>query len=213
VLERLVGEIRESFRAPGLNPDSPGELLRALQAEGLQVEDTRSWTLEQLDHPGIPALLEYKKLARLLAAHGWNWLESWVRDGRLRSFFVPGGVVTGRWASNGGGALSVPAQMRGAVIADPGWRFVVADVAQLEPRVLAGMSGDTAMAEAARSTDREDACCIIDPSGAAWPLLDPGRATMMVQPFGAGSEPYGRALIWQARRRRRLQSSGRPGRG
>jgi DNA polymerase-1 len=30
---------------------------------------------------------------------------------------------------------------------------VVADVAQLEPRVLAGMSGDTAMAEAARATD------------------------------------------------------------
>jgi DNA polymerase-1 len=38
-------------------------------------------------------------------------------------------------------------------VADEGWRFVVADVAQLEPRVLAGMSRDAAMAEAARSTD------------------------------------------------------------
>jgi DNA polymerase-1 len=153
VLERLVAEIRESFCAPALNPDSPGELLRALQGAGLPVEDTRSWTLEQLDHPGIPALLEYKKLARLLAAHGWSWLETWVREGRFRSFFVPGGVVTGRWASNGGGALSVPAQVRPAAIADDGWRFVVADVAQLEPRVLAGMSGDAAMAEAARAAD------------------------------------------------------------
>jgi DNA polymerase-1 len=153
VLERLLVDIREAFAAPGLNADSPAELLRALQAAGLPVGDTRSWTLEQLDHPGIPALLEYKKLSRLLQANGWNWLDTWVRDGRFRSWFVPGGVVTGRWASNGGGALSVPTQVRPAATADDGWRFVVADVAQLEPRVLAGMSGDTAMAEAARSTD------------------------------------------------------------
>ena len=49
--------------------------------------------------------------------------------------------------------LSVPIQVRPAAVADDGWRLVVADVAQLEPRVLAGMSADTAMAEAARSTD------------------------------------------------------------
>jgi DNA polymerase-1 len=153
VLERLLAEIRAAFRAPGLNPDSPGGLLRVLQTAGLQVSDTRSWTLEQLEHPGIPALLEYKKLSRLLQANGWTWLESWVRGGRFRSYFLPGGVVTGRWASNGGGALSVPTQVRPAAVADDGWRFVVADVAQLEPRVLAGMSGDTAMAEAARSSD------------------------------------------------------------
>jgi DNA polymerase-1 len=153
VLERLAGEIRAALGAPALNLDSPGEVLRALQGAGLPVADTRSWTLEQVDHPGIPALLEYKKLSRLLQANGWNWLDSWVREGRFRSYFLPGGVVTGRWASNGGGALSVPVQVRPAAVADEGWRFVVADVAQLEPRVLAGMSRDAAMAEAARTTD------------------------------------------------------------
>ncbi|WP_369130845.1 bifunctional 3'-5' exonuclease/DNA polymerase [Modestobacter roseus] len=153
VLERLAADVRAALRAPELNPDSPGGLLRALQTAGLPVEDTRSWTLEQLDHPGVAPLLEYKKLSRLLAANGWNWLDTWVRGGRFRSVFVPGGVVTGRWASNGGGALSVPALIRPAAVADEGWRFVVADVAQLEPRVLAGMSRDTAMAEAARSAD------------------------------------------------------------
>ena len=47
----------------------------------------------------------------------------------------------------------MPTQVRPAAIADEGWRFVVADVAQLEPRVLAAMSGDTAMAGAARGAD------------------------------------------------------------
>ena len=152
-LERLLGEIRPALGAPDLNPDSPGELLRALRGAGLPVEDTRSWTLEQVDHGAVPALLEYRKLSRLLQANGWNWLDAWVRDGRFRSRFLPGGVVTGRWAATGGGALSVPTQIRPAAVADEGWRFVVADVAQLEPRVLAGMSGDVAMAEAARSSD------------------------------------------------------------
>ena len=131
--------------------------------------DTRSWTLEQVDHPAMPPLLEYRKLSRLLTANGWAWLDAWVREGRFRSFFVPGGVVTGRWASNGGGALSMPTQVRPAAIADEGWRFVVADVAQLEPRVLAGMSGDTAMAGAARGTDLYQG--IVDGRGGR----DPGR--------------------------------------
>ncbi|WP_240658858.1 DNA polymerase, partial [Microbacterium sp. CPCC 204701] len=43
--------------------------------------------------------------------------------------------------------------LREAVRADPGWRLVVADVAQLEPRVLAAMSGDLSLASAARGRD------------------------------------------------------------
>ena len=61
--------------------------------------------------------------------------------------------MTGRWASSGGGALQLPRQLRAAVRADPGWMLVVADVAQLEPRVLAAMSADRAMADAARGQD------------------------------------------------------------
>ena len=78
---------------------------------------------------------------------------TWVHDGRFRPVYVPGGVVTGRWASSGGGALQLPRQLRAAVAADPGWALIVADVAQLEPRVLAGMAGDMAMADAARGRD------------------------------------------------------------
>ncbi|WP_409331326.1 bifunctional 3'-5' exonuclease/DNA polymerase [Trujillonella humicola] len=153
VLEGLAAGIRAALRAPELNPDSPAELLRALRVAGLRVEDTRSETVERLEHPVAAPLLEYRRLSRLMTANGWAWLDAWVRAGRFRPVFLPGGVVTGRWASHGGGALSVPAAVRSAAVADDGWRLVVADVAQLEPRVLAAMSCDTAMAEAARSAD------------------------------------------------------------
>ncbi|PJJ72071.1 DNA polymerase-1 [Diaminobutyricimonas aerilata] len=152
-LERLADEVRRALDAPDLNPDSPPELVRALRRAGITVDSTRSHELKRIEHPVIPPLLEFKKLARLHTANGWHWLDTWVRDGRFRPVYVPGGVVTGRWASNGGGALQLPAQVRSAVIADPGWKLVVADAAQLEPRVLAGMSADTAMATAARASD------------------------------------------------------------
>jgi len=152
-LAALLQRIREALGALELNPDSPVELLKALNRAGLVVSSTRSWDLKRIDHPAIPPLLEYKKLARLLSANGWNWLDAWVRDGRFHPDYVVGGVVTGRWATNGGGALQLPKQIRGAVVADPGWKLVVADASQLEPRILAAMSGDERMAQAGRSTD------------------------------------------------------------
>lgn len=157
-LERLQEQVRTELAAPRLNPDSPVELLRALRGAGIEARTTRSWELREIEHPAIAPLLEYKKLARLHTANGWAWLDAWVHtdpDGRTRFHpeYVPGGVVTGRWATRGGGALQLPRQVRGAVVADPGWTLVVADVAQLEPRVLAAMARDERMAEAARGRD------------------------------------------------------------
>lgn len=152
-VEELAGRVRAALDAPDLNPDSPPSLLKALQRAGLLVTSTSSWELRQLEHPVIEPLLRYKKLSRLLTANGWTWLEAWVHDGRFRPDYVPGGVVTGRWATRGGGALQLPKQVRGAVVADPGWKLVVADAAQLEPRILTGLAADTAMAAAGRGKD------------------------------------------------------------
>ncbi|WP_344944462.1 bifunctional 3'-5' exonuclease/DNA polymerase, partial [Sphaerisporangium flaviroseum] len=136
-----------------VNPDSPQQIVKAFKSAGLAVSSTRSHVLKQVDHPAVAPLLAYKELARLYSFHGWTWAHQWVRGHRFHPEYVAGGVVSGRWATSGGGALQIPKVMRRVVVADDGWRLVVADGAQLEPRVLAAMAGDRGLARAAGEID------------------------------------------------------------
>ncbi|GAA3162171.1 bifunctional 3'-5' exonuclease/DNA polymerase [Planomonospora alba] len=151
-LQALADEVAAAFGTP-FNPDSPQQILKAFKAAGTPVPSTRAHDLRQVDHPGVAPLLAYKELARFHSFHGWAWADQWVRDDRFRPEYVVGGVVSGRWATSGGGALQIHKAMRRVVVADEGWTLVVADAAQLEPRVLAAMAGDRALARAAGQID------------------------------------------------------------
>ncbi len=153
VLQGLADRIREAFGGYDVNPDAPASIVRAFKRVGIEVSSSRRWVLKKVDHPAVALLVEYKELARLWAAHGWSWLDTWVSDGRFRPEYVVGGVVTGRWASRGGAALQIPRLLRQAVRADDGWRLVAADASQLEPRILAALSGDERLMEVCTDDD------------------------------------------------------------
>jgi DNA polymerase-1 len=158
-LQQLAIEVAQALdpagtpSQPPVNPDSPLELLRAFRRQGLLLNSTRAHELREIEHPAIEPLLRYKELARLHGAHGWAWRDLWVREGRFRPEYLPGGVVSGRWATKGGGALQIPRVMRACVVADPGWALVVADAGQLEPRILAALSADPGMVAATQDGD------------------------------------------------------------
>ncbi|MDH6113212.1 DNA polymerase-1 [Kitasatospora sp. MAP12-15] len=156
-LAELAAQLQHALGGRPFNPDSHSQVLRAFADQGIQLPSTRSWELRQVDHPAAELMIRYKELARIHAAHGWAWQDAWARGGRFRPEYVVGGVVSGRWASRGGGALQIPRILRGAVVADPGWELVVADAAQLEPRVLTALSGDTALARTAAGGDLYEA--------------------------------------------------------
>ncbi|MFD5634442.1 bifunctional 3'-5' exonuclease/DNA polymerase [Streptomyces sp. NPDC127077] len=147
-LAELTDEVSAAF-GRRVRPDLPADVVKAFAQAGIKVKSTRRWEIETIDHPAVKPLIEYKKLYRIWVAHGWSWLQDWVRDGRFRPEYLPGGTVTGRWVTNGGGALQIPKVIRRAVVADPGWRLVVADADQMEPRVLAAISRDPGLMEVA----------------------------------------------------------------
>ena len=152
VLAGLAAEIEAAFGFR-VNPDSPAELVAAFRRAGVPVRSTRAYVLREVAHPAVAPLLRYKELSRLHSANGWQFLADWVVGGRLRPEYVAGAVVSGRWGTRGGGALQIPKALRRAVVADPGWALVVADAGQLEPRILAALSGDRGMAAAAGPDD------------------------------------------------------------
>lgn len=190
LLEELADDVRRLLSAPGLNPDSRPDLLAALRRNDVDVPDTRASTLRAVEHPVVEPLLRYKKLAHLFQTNGWAWIDEWISGGRFRPVYQPAGSATGRWSSNGGGALSFPAQVRSAAVADEGWVLVVADVAQLEPRILAGMSGDRALARAARGADLYQA--MVD-DGAVRTRQD-AKLGLLGAMYGATSGESGRML-------------------
>ena len=149
-LTELADEVSAAF-GRRVRPDLPADVLKAFKSAGFQLKSTRRWELETIDHPAVAPLVEYKKLYRIYTANGWSWLHDWVHDGRFRPGFFPGGTVSGRWITNGGGGLQIPKVIRRAVVADPGWQLVVADASQLEPRILAAISRDPALMEVSSS--------------------------------------------------------------
>ncbi|WP_327415546.1 bifunctional 3'-5' exonuclease/DNA polymerase [Streptomyces sp. NBC_01233] len=147
-LAELADRVSAAF-GRRVRPELPADVIKAFAEAGFKLKSTRRWEIQELDHPAVEPLLAYKKLYRIYTAHGWGWLADWVHDGRFRPEFIPGGTLTGRWVTNGGGALQIPKVIRRAVVADPGWRLVVADADQMEPRVLAAISRDPAFMEVA----------------------------------------------------------------
>jgi DNA polymerase-1 len=169
---------------------NPAQVRVMLARIGLDLPDTRSWRLEPhaASLPPVAALLAWRKAERLSTTYGWSWLDRHVGvDGRLR----------GRWsAAEGAGRMSaqaglhnMPAELRPAVRADPGWVLVRADLGQVEPRVLAVVSADAALAAAAREAD------MYAPVAAALHSDRPtAKVAVLAAMYGQTSGPAGAAL-------------------
>jgi DNA polymerase-1 len=140
---------------PHVDLRSPEQVRDLLATIGLSLPDTRSWRLEPHARtlPAVAALLAWRKADRLETTYGWRWLDTHVgTDGRLRGRWYAADGGAGRMSA-GAGLHNLPAELRPAVRAEPGHVLVRADLGQIEPRVLAAVSGDQALAAAAQDAD------------------------------------------------------------
>ena len=148
VLRHAPGRERTDLR----NPAQVRDLLSSI---GVDVPSTRAWLLEPYrhTHPLVDALLTWRKDERIATTYGYRWLDEHVgEDDRLRGTWTACDGAAGRMTAQNG-LHNLPAALRPAICARPGHVFVRADLGQVEPRVLAVVSGDRAFAEATRSDD------------------------------------------------------------
>ncbi len=133
---------------------NPTQVKAMLADVGIDVLDTRSWRLEPLRcaHPLVDALLTWRKAERIATTYGYSWLDTNITHGRLRGTWQGSDGAAGRMTASAG-LHNLPADLRAAVAAEPGHVFVRADLGQVEPRVLAVVSGDPDLARAGRDND------------------------------------------------------------
>jgi DNA polymerase-1 len=150
VLAHLPADLRS-----GVDLRNPASVKSLLRRAGIEVDDTRAWRLEQLrdQYPVVDALLIWRKAERVATTFGYRWLDEHVgADGRLRGSWSSSDGAAGRMTATAG-LHNLPADLRPAVVAEPGHLFVRADLGQIEPRILAAVSGDAALASATLDSD------------------------------------------------------------
>ena len=134
---------------------NPAQVKAMLEANGIHVDNTRKWELDpyRASSPLVAALLEWRKDERVATTYGYRWLDAHVGpDDRLRGGWTACDGAAGRMtAANGLHNLPIP--LRPAVVAEPGHLFIRADLGQIEPRVLAVVSGDRSFAAATQADD------------------------------------------------------------
>ena len=149
------GRVFAAFPGPPVDLRNPAQVRVLLARVGLDLPDTRSWRLEPHagTSPGVTELLAWRKAERIATTYGWDWLDRNVgADSRLRGAWGAADAAAGRMTAQAG-LHNLPGDLRGAVLAEPGKLLVRADLGQVEPRVLAAVSGDPGLARAAREDD------------------------------------------------------------
>jgi DNA polymerase-1 len=170
------------------NPVQVRELLASL---GVVVPDTRAWRLEPFrdSHPLVESLLAWRKAERIATTYGWRWLDTNIGpDDRLRGAWTACDGAAGRMTAQNG-LHNLPTPLRPAIAAHPGYLFVRSDLGQIEPRVLAAVSGDL---DFARATQADD---LYAPVGAALKVERPvAKIAVLAAMYGQTSGAAGEAL-------------------
>jgi DNA polymerase I-like protein with 3'-5' exonuclease and polymerase domains len=142
--------------AERINLDSPAQVKEALARIGIEVEDTREWTLQKLSrrHPILEKILKHRSLSKSLSSYGENILD-YINPvtSRIHADFRQIGTPTGRITTSSPSLQQIPhtTDYRSCFRAPQGRKLIVADYSQIEMRILADFSGDEALLSAFHS--------------------------------------------------------------
>ena len=170
---------------------NPFQVRELLASVGVDVPDTRASRLEPFrdTHPLVEALLTWRKAERIATTYGWHWLDTNIgSDDRLRGAWTACDGAAGRMTAQNG-LHNLPTPLRPAIAAHPGYVFVRSDLGQIEPRVLAAVSGDR---DFARATQADD---LYAPVGATLKVERPvAKIAVLAAMYGQTSGAAGEAL-------------------
>lgn len=158
-MHRLIfdeGDIDEQmgmFTRDSINLNSPKQIKEAFHKIGIDIEATNEREIALINHPAAKELLNYRKLQKILSSYGGTFLDKiHPFDGRIHADYQQLGTATGRFSCKDPNLQQMPEEFR-ACVSEPGMKMVVADYANIELRILAELSDDTAFIQAFSTGD------------------------------------------------------------
>ena len=166
----ILGYTQEilKYAEPGFNPDSPkqlGELLFGKlglpggkkTAKGQWATDEKTISKLAGEHPIISSILEYRACTKLKSTYVDKLPTLIDENSRVHTTYAQAFTETGRLSSSDPNLQNIPIRTergknirRAFVARDSDHVLISADYSQIELRLMAAMSGDTAMLEAFR---------------------------------------------------------------
>ncbi len=166
----ILGYTQEILKCadPGFNPDSPKQLGQLLfeklglpggkkTAKGQWSTDEKTISKLAGEHPIIASILEYRACTKLKSTYVDKLPTLIDEQGRVHTTYAQSFTETGRLSSSDPNLQNIPIRTergknirRAFVARDADHVIISADYSQIELRLMAAMSGDTAMLEAFR---------------------------------------------------------------
>ena len=141
---------------PRLNLNSPQQITDAFRSLGVELPDTKVWTLLKVEHPAAKDLLRYRELQKKLGTYLETY-ENYIhpKTGRIHANFLQCRVPTGRLACTNPNVQQIPHEdeFRSCFVAEQNNVLVIADYSQIELRILAEVSDDPEFVRAFREGD------------------------------------------------------------
>ncbi len=130
--------------------DVLGLTVKNAKKTGSGARSTKESELEKMRdmHPIVPFIFEYRELAKLLSTYIDAIPPLLDEHDRLHAKFIQTGTTTGRMASQEPNLQNIPIKtelgraIRGAFIAEKGFKLCAFDYSQIEIRIAAFLSGD-----------------------------------------------------------------------
>lgn len=158
-VRRYVAELRKRRMAVKPKPEQPinlasgQQVLAALAESGITLPNLQSATVADNIHrsPVLAAYAQYTKARKIVTTYGQSLADRvHTKTGRVHGSYNQV-VSTGRTSSSQPNMQNMPKRIRQCFVPDRGNVFVVADFANMELRIAAGLSGDAAMVQAFRA--------------------------------------------------------------
>ena len=125
---------------------------------GVDIPNTQEATLRGVadQHPAVALVLRRKQVKKQVSTYGDGYLQHVDPvTGRIHASYRLIGAASGRMSCSDPNLQNIPrdAAYRRCIRPGPGRVFIKADYSQIELRIAAQISGDTAMQEAFRAGD------------------------------------------------------------